>query len=61
MRREDRFEYRKARPNRFASCMQGETVAIVLDSDIASVFRSPEPVNSLLRSGINALPKRAKA
>ena len=59
MRREDRFEYRKARPNRFASCMQGETVAIVLDSDIASVFRSP--VNSLLRSGINALPKSAKA
>jgi len=43
MRREDRFEYRKARPNRFASRMQGE------------------PVNSLLRSGINALPKRAKA
>jgi hypothetical protein len=60
MRQEYQFDYRKARPNRFASRMKG-TVAIVLDPDVASVFRSPESVNSLLRSVINALPRRAKA
>lgn len=61
MRREYRFDYRKARPNRFAALMKGRTVAVVLDPDVASVFRSPESVNSLLRSVITALPKQAKA
>ena len=61
MRREYRFDYRKARPNRFAPLMKGRAVAVVLDPDVASVFRSPESVNSLLRSVITALPKQAKA
>ena len=61
MRREYQFDYRKARPNRFAPLMKGKTVAVVLDPDVASVFRSPESVNSLLRSVITALPKQAKA
>ncbi len=61
MRREYQFDYRKARPNRFAPLMKGKTVAVVLDPDVASVFRSPESVNSLLRSVITALPKLAKA
>ena len=61
MRREYQFDYCKSRPNRFASLMKGGTLAIVLDPDVASVFRSPESVNSLLRSVINALPKHAKA
>jgi hypothetical protein len=61
MRREYQFDYRKSRPNRFAPQMKGGTVAIVLDPDVASVFRSPESVNSLLRSVINAIPKQAKA
>jgi len=61
MRREHQFDYRKSRPNRFAPLMKGGTVAVVLDPDVASVFRSPEAVNSLLRSVINALPKHAKA
>lgn len=57
MRREYRFDYRKARPNRFASLMRGKTVAVVLDADVASVFQSSESVNSLLRSVISALPE----
>jgi hypothetical protein len=61
MRREYQFDYRKSRPNRFASLKKGGSVAIVLDPDVASVFRSPKSVNSLLRSVINALPKHAKA
>ncbi len=61
MRREYRFDYGKSRPNRFVSLMKEGTVAVVLDPDVASVFRSPESVNSLLRSVIAALPKHTKA
>ena len=60
MRREYQFDHRKSRPNRFAPLMKGGTIAIVLDPDVASVFRSPESVNSLLRSVITALPKHTK-
>jgi hypothetical protein len=55
MRGEYRFDYRKARPNRFASLLKGKTVAVVLDPDVASVFQSSESVNSLLRSVLAAL------
>ena len=60
MRGEYRFDYRKARPNRFAHLMKGRTVAVVLDPDVASVFQSSESVNSLLRSLISALPQPLK-
>jgi len=60
MRAEYRFDYRKARPNRFAPLMKGRTVAVVLDPDVASVFQSSESVNSLLRSLISALPQPLK-
>jgi len=59
MRREYRFDYRKARPNRFAGMLKG-TTAVVLDPDVASVFESPESVNRLLRSVIAAFPANAR-
>jgi hypothetical protein len=59
MRREYRLDYRKSRPNRFAPLMKEGAIAVVLDPDVASVFRSPESVNSLLRSVITALPKQS--
>jgi hypothetical protein len=60
MRREYRFDYRKARSNRFAAMFKGRTTAVVLDPDVASVFESPESVNQLLRSVIAALPVNVK-
>jgi hypothetical protein len=60
MRREYRFDYRRARPNRFAPLLKDGTLAVVLDPDVAAVFGSSETVNSLLRSVIKALPKNAK-
>lgn len=54
------FDYRKARPNRFAALMKGSTVAVVLDPDVASVFQTSEAVNLLLRSVISALPQDVK-
>ena len=60
IRAEYHFDYREARPNRFAAPMKGSTVAVVLDPDVASVFQTSEAVNSLLRSVISALPEDAK-
>lgn len=57
MRSECRFDYRKAKPNRFAPLMKGKAVAVVLDPDVALVFHSSESVNTLLRSVISALPQ----
>lgn len=55
MRREYRFDYAKARPNRFAASMKGDSVTVVLDPDVAAVFGTSERVNALLRSVIAAL------
>ena len=60
IRAEYHFDYRKARPNRFAALMKGSTVAVVLDPDVASVFQTSEAVNLLLRSVIAALPQDVK-
>jgi hypothetical protein len=56
LRREYRFDYAKARPNRFAAALKERTTAVVLDPDVAVVFRSPESANRLLRSIIAVLP-----
>ena len=60
IRAEYHFDYHKARPNRFAALMKGSSIAVVLDPDVASVFRTSEAVNSLLRSVISVLPQDAK-
>jgi uncharacterized DUF497 family protein len=57
MRSEYRFDYSKAKPNRFASQIKEGSVAVLLEPDVASVFDSSESVNHLLRSVIAAVPK----
>ena len=56
MRAQYRFDYRNAKPNRFASQMSAGAIAVVLEPDVAAVFASSEAVNTLLRSVIAALP-----
>jgi len=56
MRSEYRLDYSKARPNRFAGRVPADTVAVVLDPDVMSVFGSSESVNYFLRSAIRAMP-----
>ena len=60
MRREYRFDYKKARPNRFAGRFRAGAVAVLLDPDVASVFGSSDTVNKLLRSVIAAMPERGR-
>ncbi|MBI3896161.1 MAG: hypothetical protein HY313_09545 [Acidobacteria bacterium] len=57
MRAEYRFDYSKAKPNRFAASMSAGAIAVVLDPDVAAVFQSSDAVNSFLRSVISALPE----
>lgn len=56
MRSEYRFDYRQARPNRFAGRSKEDRVVVVLDPDIAQVFKTPESVNEVLRALIATMP-----
>lgn len=49
---EYQFDYKKAKPNRFS-----KSVAVVLDSDVAEVFKTPASVNAVLRALITTMPK----
>lgn len=59
LRPEYQFDYEQAKPNRFAKRMGPGTLAVVLEPDVAAVFRSSESVNVLLRSVIEAVPSAA--
>ena len=55
---EIRFNYNKARPNRFAERYEeSENVVVRLDPDIAAYFPTSEAVNKVLRALIDAMPK----
>ena len=47
---EYRFDYSKARPNPYAARLKGKAVAVVLDTEVAAAFPTPESVNSALRA-----------
>ena len=62
MAAEYRFDYKKAKPNRFAKRMKNEPLIVMVDPDIAKVFTTSEEVNKALRVLISAMPeKKAKA
>lgn len=60
MRPEYKFDYRKAKPNRFASKANQFHTVVVLDPDIAEVFTTPESVNNVLRALITAMPRNQR-
>lgn len=44
------FDYSKAKPNRFAERMKEDSLVVVLDPDVAAVFKTSEAVNAALRA-----------
>ena len=60
MRDEYQFDYSKAEPNRFASQIGQDQLMIVLDPDVAAVFKTTESVNQVLRALITSMPKMEK-
>ena len=53
---EYRFDYAKARPNRFASKVPGASLAVLLDPDVARFFQDAESVNTVLRALLTTMP-----
>lgn len=53
------FDYKKARPNRFAE-QTYKSVTITLDADVAKVFKTSEDVNNALRALLSAIPQANK-
>ena len=51
------FDYRKAKPNRFASKGHTGSRVVVLDADVARVFTTPESVNGVLRALLKTMPQ----
>ena len=60
MRSEYRFDYSAAKPNRFASRAGRDVVAVLLEPDVAEIFKTSESVNTVLRSVISVLPQIPK-
>jgi hypothetical protein len=56
MKSEYHFDYRKARPNRFSNKNIERRLVVVLDPDIAKIFKTPQSVNKALRALITAVP-----
>ena len=56
MRAEYKFDYSKAKPNRFASRADKSRLVVALDPDVSEVFTTPEAVNKVLRALIDAMP-----
>ena len=56
IRKEYKIDYGKSRPNRFAKIAQEELLVVMVDADVAQVFRTSEAVNQALRALITAIP-----
>jgi hypothetical protein len=54
------LDWSKARPNPYAARLK-DTVAVVLDPDVAEVFHTSASVNTFLRSVISAVPRKSNA
>ena len=57
---EQSFDYRKARPNRFAGRGGKNSIVVMLDADVSEVFSTSKSVNTVLRALIAAMPKKPK-
>ncbi len=50
------FDYQKARPNRYTAEIESGGMLVVLDPDIAEVFKTSDAVNQVLRALIAVMP-----
>jgi hypothetical protein len=55
---EYRFEYSKARPNRFAEDITEGSLVVVLEPELAQVFKTSEQVRTILRAIADAMPQQ---
>jgi len=55
---EYRFNYAEARANRFAGRIPKGSIAVLLDPDVAQLFKNAESVNAVLRALMTTMPPR---
>lgn len=60
MRPEYDFDYRQARPNRFARIKGRARTVVLLDPDLSRLFPTPESVHTALRALLKAIPKSSR-
>jgi hypothetical protein len=60
MKAEYNFDYRKARPNRFAGRAGTRRTVVELDPDVAMIFSTSTAVNKALRALIEAMPRKSR-
>jgi len=53
---EYRLDYSAAKPNRFAAKASEGSVVVLLDEDLARVFKTPESVRAVLRALVSTMP-----
>jgi hypothetical protein len=54
---EYRFDYTKARPNRFAEDIAEGSLVVVLEPELAQVFKTSEQVKAILRAIADTMPQ----
>jgi hypothetical protein len=52
------FDYSKARSNRFAAQINETPITVILESDVAKVFKTSAQVNQALRAILSAIPEK---
>lgn len=56
LRDEYQFDYRQAKPNRFAAALKKGGRLVVLDPEVAAAFRESGAVNAVLRALLQTMP-----
>lgn len=50
------FDYRHAKPNRFATTLPDGSMIVVLEPELAQAFATPDAVKRVLRALVDAMP-----
>jgi hypothetical protein len=58
LRDEYQFDYRQAKPNRFAAALKKGGRLVVLDPEVAAAFQQSDAVNAVLRALLQTMPGR---
>jgi hypothetical protein len=60
LRDEYQFDFRQAKPNRFAAALKKGGRPVVLDPEVAAAFRESGAVNAVLRALLHTMPGHAE-
>jgi hypothetical protein len=60
LRDDYQFDYRQAKPNRFAAKMKNGGRLVVLDPEVAAAFAGSEAVNAVLKALLQTMPAKPK-